>query len=42
MARLSLALILTAGGLVFASPAQAQTAYAAGYAAPYDTLLGVL
>ena len=40
MARLSLALILTAGGLAFAGPAQAQTAgtaYAVGYAAPYNT-----
>ena len=39
MARLSWALILTAGGLAFASSAQAQsagTAYAAGYAAPYN------
>ena len=40
MARLSWGLLLTAGGLTFASPAQAQTAgtaYAAGYAAPYNT-----
>ena len=38
MARLSWTLILTAGGLAFASPVQAQTtAYAAGYAPPYNT-----
>jgi hypothetical protein len=38
MARLSWALILTAGGLAFAIPAQAQTtAYAVGYPAPYST-----
>ena len=40
MARLSWGLLLTAGSLAFASPAQAQSAgtvYAAGYAAPYNT-----
>ena len=39
MARLSWAIILGATGLAFANPAQAQTAntaYAAGYAAPYN------
>jgi hypothetical protein len=37
MARLSWAVILGATGLAFANPAQAQTAYAVGYPAPYNT-----
>ena len=37
MARLSWAVILGAGGLAFANPAQAQTAYAVGYPVPYST-----
>lgn len=37
MARLSWAIILGASGLAFANPAHAQTAYAVGYPAPYNT-----